>query len=71
MFVFECLITFQLIEYLVFFLFSFQMYFDSSVSFSYLSFLNDLVWFPYLDLNVPPVRPIYDLVSLSDLTVAL
>jgi len=47
------------------------MYFDSSVSFAYFSFLNDLVWLLYLDLNDPPAKPKYDDEESPEFTVAL
>ena len=47
------------------------MYLESSVSFSYLSWLNDLLWLLYLSLNVVLVNPIYATCSFSNETVAL
>ena len=38
--------------------FSFQIYFESSVSFEYLLWLKDLMWFLYRSLNVLAVMPI-------------
>ena len=58
-FVVAWLIIFQVILNFEFFLFNFQAYLDSSVSFSYFSLLNDLVWLLYLSLNVVLVNPIY------------
>ncbi len=37
--------------------FSFQIYFESSVSFEYLLWLKDLMWFLYRSLNVLAVMP--------------
>ena len=47
------------------------MYLESSVSFSYFSWLNDLLWLLYLSLNVVLVNPIYATCSFSKDTVAL
>ena len=47
------------------------MCFESSVSVSDFWCLNDLVWFLYLLLKFLPVLPIYVLVWLSYVTVAL
>ena len=41
------------------FLFNFQTYLESSVSFSYVSWLNDLLWLLYLSLNVVLVIGLY------------
>ena len=54
-----------------FFFFNFQTYLESSVSFSYFSWLNDLLWLSYLSLNVVLVNPIYATCSFSKDTVAL
>ena len=54
-----------------FFFFYFQTYLESSVSFSYFSWLNDLLWLLYLSLNVVLVNPIYATCSFSKDTVAL
>ena len=39
--------------------FSFQIYFKSSVSFEYLLWLKDLMWFLYRSINVLAVIPMY------------
>ena len=54
-----------------FFFFNFQTYLESSVSFLYFSWLNDLLWLLYLSLNVVLVNPIYATCSFSKDTVAL
>ena len=53
------------------FLCNFQTYLERSVSFSYFSWLNDLLWLLYLSLNVVLVNPIYATCSFSKDTVAL
>ena len=54
-----------------FFFINFQTYLESSVSFSYFSWLNDLLCLLYLSLNVVHVNPIYATCSFSKDTVAL
>ena len=54
-----------------FLFFHFQTYLESSVSFSYFSWLNDLLWLLYLSLDVVLVNPIYATCSFSEDTVAL
>ena len=50
---------------------NFQTYIESSVSFSYFLWLNDLFWLLYLSLNVVLVNPMYATCSFSADTVAL
>ncbi len=47
-----CFITDQVISKSCLFSFNLQIYFDSSVSFEYLLWLKDLMWFLYRSLNV-------------------
>ena len=44
----------------------FRMYLESSVWFSHLSWLNDLLWLLYLSLNSLLVIPIYEVCSFSE-----
>ena len=71
LFVVAWLIIFQVILNFEFFFFNFQTYLESSVSFWYFSWLNDLLWLLYLSLNVVLVNPIYATCSFSKDTVAL
>ena len=50
---------FPVIQNFEFFFFNFQTYLRSSVSFSYFSWLNDLLWLLYLSLDAVHVNPIY------------
>jgi len=50
---------------LMFLLVSCQMYLLSSVEFAFSLFLNDDLWFAYLSLNVPSLRPMYVAGSFS------
>ena len=54
-----------------FFFINFQTYLESSVSFLYFSWLNDLLWLLYLSLDVVLVNPMYATCSFSENTVAL
>ena len=54
-----------------FFFFNFQTYLESSVSFSYFSWLNDLLWLLYPSLDVVLVNPMNATCSFSEDTVAL
>ena len=49
----------------------FRTYLQSSVSLSYFSWSNDLLWLLYLSLNFTLVNPIYATCSFSKDTVAL
>ena len=71
LFVVAWLIIFQVILNFEFFFFNLQTYLESSVSFWYFSWLNDLLWLLYLSLNVVLVNPIYATCSFSKDTVAL
>ena len=65
------LIIFQVILNFLFFFFDYQTYLESSVSFSYFSWLNDLLWLLCLPLYVVLVNPLYATCSFSNDTVAL
>ena len=63
LYVFDFFMTSHLILCCMFFFFKSHIYFESSVSFSYLWCLKDFVWFLCLSLKVPPVLPMYAFVS--------
>ncbi len=54
----DCFNTDQVMSKSCLLSFSFQIYFESSVSFDYLLWLKDLMWFLYHSLNVLAVMPI-------------
>ncbi len=53
----DCFNTDQVMSKSCLLSFSFQIYFESSVSFEYLLWLKDLMWFLYRSLNVLAVMP--------------
>ncbi len=53
----DCFNTDQVMSKSCLLSFSFQIYFESSVSFEYLLWLKDLMWFLYRSLNVLAVLP--------------
>ena len=65
------LIIFQVILNFLFFFVDYQTYLESSVSFSYFSWLNDLLCLLYLSLKDVLVNPKYATCSFSNNTVAL
>ena len=71
LFVVAWLIIFKVILNFEFFFLNFQTYLESSVSSSYFSWLNDLLWLLCLSLDVVLVNPIYATCSFSKDTVAL
>jgi len=62
---FAFLNIFQLKLCLMFLLVNCQMYLLSSVWFAFSLFLNDDLWFAYLSLNSPSLRPMYVAGSFS------
>ena len=71
LYVVACLIIFQVILNFEFLVFIFQANLECSVSFSYFSWLNDLLWLLYLSLHFVLVNPIFATFHFSEDAVAL